>query len=138
MAIVRQKECAIPPRQKPSCDYSDREDEQQETNRVAVRCGVLVDRHQWDGLMDGVQRDCRGDSDHCQHRNDNPGADARAGLSVRARIRHERTPYLWQLNFSGKTSTIVDIVSQQVRVEKASCPPLDPLLYPSDAHHLEP
>jgi hypothetical protein len=60
---------------------------------------VLVDRHEWGGLMDGVQRDCRGDSDHCQHRNDNPGADARAGQSVGARIRHGRTPYLWQLNF---------------------------------------
>lgn len=55
----RAEECAIPPRQKPSRDYSDGEDEQQETNRVAVRCGVLVDRQQWDGLMDGVQRNCR-------------------------------------------------------------------------------
>jgi hypothetical protein len=50
-------------RQKPSCDYSDGKDEQQEANCVAVRCGVLIDGHKWGGLMDGLQRDCRGDSE---------------------------------------------------------------------------
>jgi hypothetical protein len=68
--------------------------------------------------MDGVQRNCRRDSDPCQHRNDHPSAGARPRLSVRARIRQVRTPYLWQLSFSGKTSMTEDIVLQQAGLKK--------------------
>jgi hypothetical protein len=91
------------------------EDEQQETNCVGVRRGVLVDRHEWGRQMDGVQRDCRGDSDHCQHRNDNseqtPGlgspwereSDMSGSLSVAIELLRRQRPEM---------STISDILSQ--------------------------
>jgi hypothetical protein len=78
--------------QEPSCDERDGKDEKQKAKSVAVRCGILLDRHQRRGGVDGLQRNGRGNNDHRQHGNDNPGADTGAGESVRAGSGHKKWP----------------------------------------------